>query len=185
MVVDASLVERIEALTRSEFRATVNPTRRATLAIGALVLHWGQFDSSVGSMIQWMKGKPKALGLLGVSHQYPRGHRGQLKLLRKLFEACSDDHTRLTELDTLLERISRYTQIRDDLVHGAIGLDNRAGNNSGLGIICAPYRNPRKKDDPARLDIVTHALTEIFEAADRLNDDCRSLENLICLMLAD
>jgi len=36
MTVEASLVERIEALSRSEFRASVNATRRATLAIGAL-----------------------------------------------------------------------------------------------------------------------------------------------------
>jgi hypothetical protein len=63
MTVEVSLVERIEALSRSEFRAAVNAERRATLAIGALVLHWGQFDSSPGSMIQWMREKHEALGL--------------------------------------------------------------------------------------------------------------------------
>jgi hypothetical protein len=51
MTVEVSLVERIEALSRFEFRASVNAERRATLAVGALVLHWGQFDSSLGSMI--------------------------------------------------------------------------------------------------------------------------------------
>ena len=62
MAVDRKLVEQIDALTRSEFRASVNATRRATLAIGVLVLHWGQFDSDVGSMIRLLGEQHKMLG---------------------------------------------------------------------------------------------------------------------------
>jgi hypothetical protein len=124
MTVEVSLVERIEALSRSEFRAAVNAERRVTLAIGALVLHWGQFDSSPGSMIQWMREKHEALGLGGLSEEHPSDHGGRLKLLRKFIKACNGDPAHLAELDKLRERVSRNTRIHNDLVHWAMSLGN-------------------------------------------------------------
>jgi hypothetical protein len=188
MTAEASLIEQIEALSRSEFRASVNATRRATLAIGALILHWGQFDSSLGSMIEWMREKHEAFGLGGLPEEHPRDHRGQLRLLRKLINGCSDDHVYLAEFDKLRERISRCTGIRDDLVHGAIGLGNKTGTDAGVYVFCAPYRKPRKKEGvilPGHLQLVTHPLSEIFEAADELYEDCRLLEKLVRAILAD
>ena len=201
MTVEATIVERIETLSRSEFRASVNAERRATLAIGALVLHWGQFDSSLGTIIHWLREKHKALGLGGLSEEHPSGLDSRLKLLRKFIKACSGDPAHLVEFDKLRGRLSRVTNIRHDLVHGAISLANEVsfqrgpdgvlrpypkgrmdGTDAGICVVCAPYRNPRKKDGmtvPGGLDPVAHLLTEIFEAADELYDDRGSLENLV------
>ena len=206
MTVEATIVERIEALSHSEFRASVNAERRATLAIGALVLHWGQFDSSLGSMIQWMREKHKALGLGGLPDEHPSDMDGRLKLLRKFIKACSGDPAHLAEFDKLRGRLSRIKNIRNDLVHGAISLANEVsfkrgpdgilrprpigqrmdGTDAGICVFCAPYRNPRKKDGmtmPGCLDFVAHLLSEIFEAADELYDDRGSLENLVRVIL--
>jgi hypothetical protein len=205
MTVEVSLVERIEALSRFEFRASVNAERRATLAIGALLLHWGQFDSSLGSMIQWMREKHEALGLGGLPEEHPGDHGGRLKLLRKFIKACSGDPAHLAEFDKLRERISRNTRIRNDLAHGAISLGNEVsfergpdgilrlhptgrmdGTDAGVCVVCTPYRKPRKKDGmtvPSRLEIVGHLVSEIFEAADELYDDRGSLENLVRVTL--
>jgi hypothetical protein len=205
MTVEASLVERIEALSRSEFRASVNAERRATLAIGALLLHWGQFDRSLGSMIQCMRERHEALGLGGLPEEHPSGFKDRLKLLRKLIITSGGDPAHLAEFDELRGSVCRNMQIRDDLVHGAISLANevsfergpdgflrlrrplgperRDGTVAGIYVFCAPYRKPRKKKDrmtqPSRLDFIAHMISEIFEAADELYDDRGSLENLV------
>jgi hypothetical protein len=209
MTVEATIVERIEALSRSEFRASVNAERRATLAIGALVLHWGQFDSSLGSLIQWMREKHEALGLSGLPEEHPIGIDGRLNLLRKFIKECSRDPVHLAGFDKLRARVSRNKNIRDDLVHGAMSLanevsfdrgpdgflrlrrplgpDRRGGTDAGICVFCAPYRKPRKKKGgmtaPGHLDLVAHLLSEIFEAADQLYDDRGSLENLVRVTL--
>lgn len=205
MAVEATIVERIEALSRSEFRASVNAERRATLAIGALVFHWGQFDSSLGSMTRWMREKHEALGLGGLPKEHPSGIDGRLKLLRKFIKECSGDPAHLAGFDKLRTRVSRNKHIRDDLVHGTMSLANEVsfkrgpdgflkldlqgrmdGTDAGICVFCAPYRNPRKNDGntvPERLDLVAHLLSEIFEAADELYDDRASLENLVRITL--
>ena len=208
MTVEVSLVERIEALSRSEFRASVNAERRATLAVGALLLHWGQFDSSLGSMIELMRKKHESLGLGGLPEEHPGDHGGRLKLLRKFIKAGSGNSAHLAEFDKLRERVSRNTRIRNDLAHGAMSLGNvvsfergpdgilrlrhplpeRAeGTDAGVCLVCCPFRKPRKKDGttvPSRAECVAHLLSEIFEAADELYDDRGSLENLVRIILA-
>ena len=176
------LVEQIEGLTRSDFRASVNPTRRATLAIGALILHWGQLDSSVGSLIEWMRERHKSLGLGGLPDEHPSDQAGRLTLLRKFINACSADANHLRDFDRLRPKISRATVIRDNLVHGALGLGNPTGTDQGVSIVCAPYRKPRKSKDgilPARLELVLYPVSEIFQAGDDLWDDRYSLERLV------
>jgi hypothetical protein len=81
MTVEVRLVERIED-------ASVNAERRTTLAVGALLLHWGQFDSSLGAMIELMRKKHGSLGLGGLPEEHPGDHGGRLKLLRKFIKAC-------------------------------------------------------------------------------------------------
>jgi hypothetical protein len=187
MAVDRNLVEQIEMLTRSDFRASVNATRRATLAIGALILHWGQFDSSMGSMIEWMRARHRELGLDGFPNAHPSDQAGQLNLLRKLIQACSPDGNQLREFDRIRQRISRATAIRDDLVHGALGLGNQTGTDEGLYIMCAPYRKPKKSTDrilPAHLELRSHLVSEIFRAADDLWNDLHLLEGLVRVVLA-
>ena len=132
MTVEATIVKQIAALSRSEFRASVNAERRATLAIGALVLHWGQFDSSLGSMIQSMREKHKALGLGGLPNEHPSGIDGRLKLLRKFIKGCSGNPAHLAEFDKLRGRLSRNKNIRNDLVHGAISLANEVSFKRGV-----------------------------------------------------
>jgi hypothetical protein len=180
MTVEVSLVERIEALSRSEFRASVNAVRRATLAIGALVLHWGQFESGLGAFIDSMREKHEALGLGGLPKEHPGDHGGRLKLLRKLIKECSGDPAHLAAFDKLRERVSRNTRIRNNLCHGAISLGNEVsfeqgpdgslrlrrpllgradGTDAGICIVCNPYRKPRKKEGlimPSRSEIVAH-----------------------------
>jgi hypothetical protein len=201
VTVEMSLVEQIEALSRSEFRASVNVERRATLAIGALVLHWGQFENSLGLMIESMRKEHEALGLGGLPEEHPSDHGGRLRLLRKFIKACSSNSAHLAEFDTLRERVSRNTRIRNDLAHGAMSLGNivsfkrgpdrilrlrhplseRAeGTEAGACLVC--FRRLRKKDGmmgPDRFQIVAHLLSEIFEAADELYNDRGSLENLV------
>jgi hypothetical protein len=208
MTVEATIVKQIAALSRSEFRASVNAERRATLAIGALVLHWGQFDSKLGSMIQWIREKHEALGLGGLPEEHPSGVDDRLKLLRKFIKACSGDAAHLAEFDKLRGRLSRNRNIRNHLVHGATSLANEVsferrpdgslrlpstlgpartdGTDAGICVVCAPYRNPRKKDGmtvPGGHDLVAHLLSEVFEAADELYDDSGSLENLVRVIL--
>jgi hypothetical protein len=115
------LVEQIEGLTRSDFRASVNPTRRATLAVGAIILHWG-------SLIEWMGERHKCLGLGGLPNEHPSDQAGRLTLLRRFIKACSADASHLRDFDRLRQQISRATAIRDDLVHGALGLGNPTGD---------------------------------------------------------
>jgi hypothetical protein len=201
MIVEVSLVEQIEALSRPEFRASVNVKRRATLAIGALLLHWGQFETSLGSMIESMRKEHEALGLGGLPEEYPSDRGGRLKLLRKFIKACSSNPVRLAEFDKLRTRISRNTRIRNDLAHGAMSLGNIVsfkrgpdgilklrqplperveGIEAGVCLVC--FRRQRKKDGmimPDRFQIVAHLLSEIFEAADELYNDRGSLENLV------
>jgi hypothetical protein len=114
-----TLIEQIEALSRSEFRASVNVERRATLAIGALLLHWGQFENSLRSMIESIR---KEHG--GPSEEHPSSHGGRLKFLRKFIKACSSNPAHLVEFDELWVRVSRNTRIRNDLAHGAMSLGN-------------------------------------------------------------
>jgi hypothetical protein len=195
MTVEASLLEQIEALSRSEFRASVNVERRATLAIGALILHWGQFETSLGSMIDSMRKEHEALGLGGFPEEHPSDHGGRLKLLRKFIKGCSSNSAHLSEFDKLRARVSRNTRIRNDLAHGAMCLGNvvsfkrgpdgtlrlrlplpeRAeGTDAGVCLVC--FRRARKKDG---FQIVAHLLSELFEAADELYNDHESLDNLV------
>src|SRR5258708_11627205 len=115
MAVDRKLVEQIDTLTRSDFRASINATRRATLAIGALVLHWGQFDSMILAHVQWLREKHKMLGFGGFPDAHPSDQAGQLNLLRKLIQASSADPGHLSEFDRIRQVIVRTTSIRNDL----------------------------------------------------------------------
>jgi hypothetical protein len=176
------LVDEIEALTRSEFRASVNAERRATLAIGALILHWGQFDSSLGWLMKEMRARHIKIGLGGFPDEHPGDQMGQLSLLRKFIGACSDNPSDLREFDRLRERISRATSIRDDLVHGALAIGNTTGTDEGLYMFCMPARKPKKTSRgfvEARHEMVSHPLSEIFQAVDDLWDDLHALEVLV------
>jgi hypothetical protein len=186
MAVDVRLVEEIEALTRTDFRASVNAERRATLAIGALVLAWGQLDSALGWMISELRKRHEALGLGGRRDEHPFNQSDQLSLLRKFIKECSDGHLR--DFDRLRERISRSTVIRDDLVHGALGLGNSLGTPDGVEIVCVPSQKSRKTENGfigARHEIVLHQINEIFLAADHLRDDRCALEELVSCALED
>jgi len=159
-------------------------------------------------MIQSMREKNLALGLGGLAEEHPSDHGGRLKLLRRFIKACSGNPAHLAEFDKLRARVSRNTRIRDNLVHGAISLGNevsfergpdgilrlriplgpgrRDGTDAGVCLVCYPFRKPRKKEGmivPSHPEFLAHLLSEIFEAADELYDDHRSLENLVDIIL--
>jgi hypothetical protein len=129
---------------RAEFRAIVNPERRATLAIGALILSWGQFDSSFGFLIKEMRKRHQTLGLSGYPEKHPNGQAGQFDLLRKVLLECIPDKTALHKFDSLRSLISAATVIRNDLVHGALSLHNPTHSDEGLSIFCLPSRKAKK-----------------------------------------
>jgi len=182
MVPDTTLVAQIEALTRSEFRAAVNEERRATLAIGALVFSWGQFDSRMGWMIKELKGLHERLGSSALSGEHPNNQAGQLRLLRTFIQASATTTAPLREFDRLRSRISAATAARDDVVHGALGLGSSTGTVEGIYLLCVPSRKAKRTNEgivPARHDFVFHLLSHIFQAADHLREDLGALESLV------
>ena len=182
MIDTTRLASEIEMLSRADFRAIVNAERRATLAIGALILSWGQFDSSLGFLIQEMRERHQTLGLGGYPEEHPNDQAGQLSLLRRFVRDCIPDETALRTFDCLRPRISAATAIRNDLVHGALSLDNPTRPDEGLSVFCMPCRKAKKTASgviPARHEMVSHPVNAIFQAADQLREDLRELELLI------
>ena len=168
---DDEIVARIEALSRAEFRAAVNAERRSTLAIGAFVLAWGQFDSTLGSMLQ----------LLGVE-RYPVGPDDQLAELRRQFE--QRDPTRLSDLDRIIAGVRAAAPVRNDLAHGVLGLSSPDGSADKLQLFCAPYRRPKGRAQRPAPQMAFHLISEIFRLADQLYEDRKEMEKLTRAVLA-
>jgi hypothetical protein len=104
--IDEELAARIEALPRAEFRATVNATRRSTLAIGALILAWGQFDSSLGWEVKEARSLHENMGFSGFPENHPSDQSGQLSLLRKFISDCTAGGDHLKAFDRIRTRLA-------------------------------------------------------------------------------
>jgi hypothetical protein len=177
-----TLVDQIEALPRSEFRAVVNAERRVTLAIGVLMLHWGQFESRMGWLIDEMRERHVHLGFGGLPAEHPSDHAGQFALLRKFICACDSEANRLREFDRLRGRLWAAKAIRDDIAHGALALGNSTGTDDGLFLLCMQRRKGKISGTgfvPPRHEMVRHFIVGIFSAADQVWDDQHALEHLV------
>ncbi len=144
MTVDKELSAQIESLSRSEFRATVNAERRATLAIGVLILHWGQFESSLGWMIKESRERNRNLGLSEFDGDHPNDIAGKMGLLRRLIRPLTSNDEQLREFDRISQTIGAASKVRDDLAHGAMGPGNSTGTADGVYVLCMPPRRAKK-----------------------------------------
>ena len=126
------------------------------------------------------------MGFDGFPDAHPSDQAGQLNLLRKLIKACSADPGHLSEFDRIRQAIARITSIRNDLVHGALGLGNNTGTDEGLYVFCAPHRKARRSDSgilPAYHELQSYLVREIFEAADDIWSSRESLDKLVRVVL--
>src|SRR5687768_13284672 len=107
-----TLAEQIEALPRAEFRRIVNPDRRATLAIGALILHWGQLDSQLGNFLHQLR---VAIGIRNVSVHSKHPMTQRVDAIRGMLEQLNADPQSIADYDKARLAILAATTVRNDV----------------------------------------------------------------------
>jgi hypothetical protein len=145
----------------------------ACLAIGALILHWGQFDSELGFWIKELRAQRNSLLLPETQDELANDLSGRLTALRRLFKQCGADDTQMRKFDACRTKILAIALVRDDIAHGATGLGNSTGTDEGIYLLCVPSRKNQKTLGDIKIGhhvMVSHHLKDIFAAADLIRE---------------
>jgi hypothetical protein len=150
---------------RTCFRNSLNPEQRATMAIGAITLHWSYLDSEMADNIVLLKTALQEQKIDASHVQIRPMHSARLKALRQylvLLTGKNNEHVK--EFNKLVNVIKPCTQIRHNIAHNTVTFSNPTGKPNDL---CIMFFQRDKPDQQTGI-LITRFVRDVFQAADTL-----------------
>lgn len=130
-----------EKAARAEFRKSLTPIQRFTMAIGVIMLHWSYLDAEITQQIIWLKEALEEKGIDVSTIKIPGGHDQRFKLLRRLLVSLVGvDDKYVKDYDRLITIVQPATEVRHHIAHHTISFSNPTGSD---GDDCLMFFSPR------------------------------------------
>jgi len=172
-------MEEIAREERDAFRKTLSPERRATMAIGAIVLNWAYVDSDLTAHIFHLTGVAGELGHDVSEVKVMSQRERRISTLRRLIILLGGERS---EVSRSLIRLCKaaLTELRSSIAHGLQGLESPTGEQDDLRLVVFSNRTGEEKhvlEPSGVLDMPR--VNDVFAAADKLWDNRMELFNLV------
>lgn len=164
--------EQPERIERDIFRRSLSGQRRATLAIGAIMLNWAQWDSDITQQIFVLRDCISREGRQIGGREVSSLHSTRLSQLRRLIVACSPENSEdVRTFDDLVRGATEITILRGKIAHGLSGLANPSGTDNDLRLaIFLPVNDQSKGGLQPTGTFDLPLIWDIFDAADKIWD---------------
>ncbi len=170
-----------EKQTRNEFRWSLKPEQRATMAIGALILNWAQWDGDITQHVFFLRDRAVEKTSTPSAWRVSSLHKDRLRTLRRLVVALTSDRSeKVRKYDTITGTVAPLTVLRGAVAHGLVGLANPSGTQEDLRLaIFAPRQSEVDGELSRSAPLDMPSVTQVFEAADIIWDERAKLRQLV------